>query len=53
MRKPRHADSQVMEAHKRFDAGFAEPKLCIDRGIDTATFYNWYAKLGGAGVYGG
>ena len=47
MRKSKFTDSQIMDAVKRVEAGFAVPDLCLDLGVSTATFYKWPAKYGG------
>ena len=38
MKKSRFADSQIIEAIKRVEAGFAVPELCRELGISSATF---------------
>ena len=38
MRKAKFTDSQIMDAVKRAEAGFAVPDICRDLGIITATF---------------
>jgi len=47
MRKSKFTDSQIMDAVKRVEAGFAVPDICRELGISTATFYKWRAKFGG------
>jgi putative transposase len=47
MRKSKFTDSQIMDAVKRFEAGFGLPDICREMGISTATFYKWRAKYGG------
>ena len=47
MRKSKFTDSQIMDAVKRVEAGFAVPDICRELGISTATFYKWRAKYGG------
>lgn len=50
MRKSKFTDSQIMDACKRVEAGFAVPDICRELGISTATFYKWRAKYGGMDV---
>ncbi len=50
MRKSKFTDSQIMDAVKRVEAGFAVPDICRELGISTATFYKWRAKYGGMDV---
>jgi putative transposase len=50
MRKSKFTDSQIMDAVKRVEAGFAVPYICRELGISTATFYKWRAKYGGMDV---
>jgi putative transposase len=50
MRKSKFTDSQIMDAVKRVEAGFAVPDICREMGISTATFYKWRAKYGGMDV---
>jgi putative transposase len=50
MKKSRYSDSQIMDALKRVDAGFAVPDICRELGISSATFYKWRAKYGGMDV---
>ena len=50
MRKSKFTDSQIMDAVKRFEAGFGVPDICREMGISTATFYKWRAKYGGMDV---
>jgi putative transposase len=47
MRKPKFNDSQIMDAVKRVEAGFAVPDIHRELGISTATFYKWRTKCGG------
>ena len=47
MRKSKFTHSQIMDAVKRVEAGFAVPDICLEMGISTATFYKWRAKYGG------
>ena len=47
MKKSKFSDSQIMDAHKRVEAGLTVPDLCREVGISTATFYKWRAKFGG------
>jgi putative transposase len=47
MKRSRFTDSQIMEALKRVETGFAVPELCREYGISSATFYKWRAKFGG------
>ena len=49
MRKSKFTDSQIMDAVKRVEAGFAVPDIRRNPGISTATFYEWRAKYGGMG----
>jgi putative transposase len=50
IRKSKFTDSQIMDAVKRVEAGFAVPDICRELGISTATFYKWRAKYGGMDV---
>jgi len=50
MRKSKFTDSQIMDAVKRVEAGFAVPDICRELGINTATFYKWRVKYGGMSV---
>ena len=50
MRKSKFTDSQITDAVKRVEAGFAVPDICRKLGISTATFYKWRAKYGGMDV---
>ncbi len=50
MRKSKFADSQIMDAVKRVDAGFGVPYICREMDISTASFYKWRAKYGGIDV---
>jgi putative transposase len=36
MRKSKFTDSQIMDAVKRVEAGFAVPNICREQGISTA-----------------
>ena len=47
MKKSKFADSQIIEALKRAEAGVAVPEICRELGISAATFYKWRAKYGG------
>ena len=47
MKKSRFADSQIMGALKRVEAGLPVPDLCRELGVSSATFYKWRAKYGG------
>ena len=47
MKRSKFTDSQIMDALKRVDAGLADPEVCRELGISTATFYKWRAKYGG------
>ncbi len=47
MKKFGFTDSQIAQALKRVEAGFAVPELCREMGISSATFYKWRAKYGG------
>ena len=49
-RKSKFTDCQIMDAVKRFEAGFGVPDICREMGISTATFYKWRAKYGGMDV---
>jgi putative transposase len=44
MRKSKFTDSQIMDAVKRGEVGFAGPDICRELGVSTATFYKWCAK---------
>ncbi len=37
MKKSRFTDSQILEAVKRVEAGFAVPDICRELGVSTAT----------------
>ena len=50
MRKSKFTDSQITDAVKRVEAGFAVPDICRKLGISTSTFYKWRAKYGGMDV---
>jgi putative transposase len=50
MRKSKFTDSQIMDAVKRVEAGFAVPEICRELSISTATFHKWRAKYGGIDV---
>ncbi len=50
MKRSKFTDSQIMEALKRVDAGFAVPEICRELGLSTATFYKWRAKYGGMDI---
>jgi putative transposase len=50
MRKSKFTDSQIMDAVKRVEAGYAVPDICRDLAISTATFYKWLAKYSGMDV---
>jgi putative transposase len=50
MRKSKFTDSQIMDAVKRYEAGFGVTDICRELGISTATFYKWRAKYGGMDV---
>jgi putative transposase len=50
MRKSNFTDSQIMDAVKQVEAGFAVPDICREMGISTTTFYKWRAKYGGMDV---
>ena len=47
MKRSKFPDSQIIEAIKRVEAGLAEPELCRELGISSATFYKWRSKYGG------
>ena len=49
MKKSRFTDSQILDAVKRVEAGFAVPDICRELGVSTATFYKWRSKYGGGG----
>ena len=46
MRKSKFTGSQLMDALKRVEVGFAVPDICRELGISTAAFYKWRAKYG-------
>ena len=46
----RFTDSQILDAVKRVEAGFAVPDICRELGVSTATFYKWRSKYGGMDV---
>ena len=50
MKKSRFTDSQILDALKRVEAGFAVPDICRELGVSTATFYKWRSKYGGMDV---
>ena len=50
MKKSRFTDSQILDALKRVEAGFAVPDICWELGVSTATFYKWRSKYGGMDV---
>jgi putative transposase len=50
MRKSKFTESQIMDAVKRVEAGFAVPDTCREIGISTAMFYKWRAKYGAMDV---
>ena len=50
MKKSRFTDSQILDAVKRVEAGFAVPDICRELGVSTATFYKWRSKFGGMDV---
>ena len=50
MKKSRFTDSQILDAVKRVEAGFAVPDICRKLGVSTATFYKWRSKYGGMDV---
>jgi len=47
MKKSRFADSQIMDALKRVEAGLFVPDLCRELGISSPTFYKWRSRFGG------
>jgi len=47
MKKSKFTDSQIIDALKRAEAGFAVLALCLELGISSATFYKWRTKYGG------
>ncbi len=47
MKRSKFTDTQIMDALKRVDAGLADPEVCRELGISSATFYKWRAKYGG------
>ena len=50
MKKSRFTDSQILDAVKRVEAGFAVPDICRELGVSTATFYKWLSKYGGVDI---
>ena len=50
MKKSRFTDSQILDALKRVEAGFAVPDICRELGVSTATFYKWRSNYGGMDV---
>ena len=50
MKKSRFTDSQILDALKRVEAGFAVPDICRELGVSTANFYKWRSKYGGMDV---
>ena len=47
MKTSRFTDSQIMAILKQAEAGTPVPELCRERGMSSATFYKWRAKIGG------
>ena len=41
MWKLKYINSQIVDAIKRVEAGFAVPGICRELSISTATFYKW------------
>lgn len=50
MRKSKFTHSQIMDAVKRVEAGFAVLDICRELGVSTETFYKWRAKYGSMDV---
>ena len=50
MKKSRFTDSQILDAVKRVEAGFAVPDIRRELSVSTATFYKWRSKYGGMDV---
>ena len=47
MKRSKFTDSQIIDAHKRVDAGLAVPDVFRKLGIIFATFYKCRSKYGG------
>ena len=47
MKTSKYSDSQIMAILKEAEAGAADPELCREQGMSSATFYKWRAKYGG------
>jgi len=47
MRTIRFSDSQILQILKLAEAGRTVPILCRERGMSSAPFYKWRAKIGG------
>jgi putative transposase len=46
MRKSKFTDSQIMDAVRRVEAGFAVTDIYWELGISKSTFCKWLAKYG-------
>ena len=47
MKRSRYADSQIMAASQRVEAGLVVSDLCRELGVSVATFSKWRFKCGG------
>ena len=47
MGKSKITDSQIIAIHKHAEIGGADPDLCRELTISTATVYKWRAQYGG------
>ena len=47
MKKSKFSDSQILSILKQAEAGVPIADLCRERGMSSATFYNWRSKYGG------
>ena len=51
MKNSKFTDSQIKDAVKKVEAGFAVPDIGRELGISTATFYKWQSKFSGKGLF--
>ncbi len=47
MRKLKCSDNQILASLKPNKKGGSVPDLCLEHGMISAQFYNWWAKFGG------
>ena len=52
MKKSRYTETQIIEILKQGEAGVPTSDICRERGISSATYYNWKAKYGGMDTSG-